>query len=101
MKKIGDMDDKIFIKDLIAQKPSYPEAGTLLYDRVHDFIQRGQAVYIDMTGVESFPTTFMNVSFGRFIKEFGNMRTRRALKFMNIQRSQLDRIKRYFEMFKD
>ncbi len=97
MNWIGNME-KILIKDLLAIG-SYPEAGEALYFRTLAQISNGKEVYLDMSGVDSIPTTFMNVSFGRFIKEIGKEPTKRSLRFLNITKSQLERIKNYFELY--
>lgn len=93
--------EKILIKDLLKEYISYPRAGERLYDYADRLIRDGQTVVMDMDGVDSVPTLFMNPSFGRLIKEFGRMRVMRSFKFLNITRSQLERIKRYFDTWVD
>lgn len=90
--------EKIYVKDLLVDG-SYPAAGEKLYDKGVRFISQGQVIFLDMSDVDSVPTTFMNVSFGRFINEYGKDNTKKALRFLNITRSQLERIKRYFDTY--
>lgn len=90
--------DRIYVKDLLTGG-SYPEAGTKFYALAYPSMQQGQTIYVDMTDVTAIPTTFMNVSFGQMIKEYGKQQAKERLKFLNITKSQLERIKRYFDTY--
>lgn len=90
--------DRIYVKDLLTAG-SYPDAGIQFYALAQPAMQNGQNIYIDMTDVTAIPTTFMNVSFGRIINEYGKQQAKERLKFFNITRAQLERIKRYFDTY--
>lgn len=90
--------DKISIKQLMDAAP-YPEAGLRLYELAQPLIVSDMPVRMDLNGVESLPTLFMNMSFGKLITEFGKPKVMAALKFYAISKVQLERIKRYFQQF--
>lgn len=90
--------DRIYIKDLIVDG-SYPDAGAKLYTQAVSLMSNNNDIMIDMEGVDAIPTTFMNMSFGKLILEFGKGPVKKSLKFFNISRSQLERIKKYFDSY--
>lgn len=83
------------IKDILDGR-SYPDGGIMLFGIVRDAINSNQTVSIDMEDVDSFPTMFMNTSFGNLIVLFGIDTTKQALRFQNIKKSQIERIRKYF-----
>lgn len=83
------------IKDILDGK-SYPEGGTILFGIIKDAITVNDIVSIDMEDVDSFPTMFMNTSFGNLITLFGLDKTKQSLSFKNIKKSQVERIRKYF-----
>lgn len=89
--------NKIAVKDLLIV--SYPDAGAKLFAFASPEISNGNLVGIDLTDVDAVPTTFMNMSFGKLIAEFGKQRVKESLRFFNITKSQLERIKVYFDSF--
>ena len=84
------------IKDILNGR-SYPEGGAVLFDVVRDAINNNQIVSIDMEDVDSFPTIFINTSFGILISQFGLDVTKKAMRFQNIKRAQVERIRKYFD----
>ena len=68
----------------------------MLFGIIRDAINSNQTVSIDMEDVDSFPTMFMNTSFGSLIELFGLDITKRALRFQNIKKAQIERIRKYF-----
>ncbi|MBQ7942349.1 MAG: STAS-like domain-containing protein [Muribaculaceae bacterium] len=91
--------NKILVKDLL-KGGSYPDGGAELYNLAYPIISNNQIVNIDLTDVDSVPTLFMNMSFGKLISDFGKIKVMKSLKFFNITKSQLERIKKYFSNFK-
>jgi hypothetical protein len=83
------------IKDILDGR-SYPDGGMMLFGIIRDAINSNQTVSIDMEDVDSFPTMFMNTSFGSLIELFGLDITKRALRFQNIKKAQIERIRKYF-----
>lgn len=97
MIQIGNMD-RILVKDLLING-SYPEGGEKLYQLANPLIKDNQFVNIDMNEVESIPTLFMNTSFAKLITDFGKEKVMSTLRFYNISKTQLDRIRKYFNSF--
>ena len=82
--------------NLLMQDKSYPESGSLLYDIIYQSIQNDQTIDIDMTGVVSLPSMFLNASFGKAFSQFGVDSIKQKTKFFHISRSQAERISEYF-----
>jgi hypothetical protein len=78
------------------QNHSYADSGSIVFDIAKNAIQKREIVIIDMDGVDSVPTNFMNTSFGALINIFGIENTKKSFKFRNILKSQIDRISKYF-----
>lgn len=75
---------------------SYPEAGVKLYNLIKGLLEQDEHIILDMDGVESFPTLFMNTSFGSLLDDFGLDAIKKKLKFRNIKKSHVERIRKYF-----
>ncbi|MBQ0016444.1 MAG: STAS-like domain-containing protein [Bacteroidales bacterium] len=82
--------------NLLMQDKSYPESGSLLYDIIYQSIQNDQTIDIDMTGVVSLPSMFLNATFGKAFSQFGVDSIKQKTKFFHISRSQAERISEYF-----
>ena len=87
------------IKDVLNGR-NYPEGGTMLFSIIKDAMNSNQTVSIDMEDVDSFPTMFMNTSFGSLIDLFGLDTTKQALRFQNIKKAQIERIRKYCNDYK-
>lgn len=79
----------------ILSEYSYPEAGQVLCGIIRNSIDVGDKVQIDMQGVDSLPTMFMNTSFGRIMDEYGLLKLTGTLIFRNITKVQIERIRKY------
>lgn len=75
----------------------FPDAGNSLYDLIKDNLSSCNKVVIDLEGISSLPSMFLNVSIGRFIDEFGLDDLRNKISFTKITRSQAERITEYIE----
>ena len=84
----------IYLLSLLEGK-TYPEAGTALLPFLVDAIQAGERICIDMSGVDSVPTLFMNTSFGEALQIYGTTPLKKFVSFAHIQRSQAEMIKKY------
>lgn len=92
--------DRILVKEILANaNGSYPDGGTMLFQLSQPLIDNNKDVCIDMADVETIPTLFMNTSFAQLINKYGKKRVVSSLKFYNITKVQLDRIKKYFSNF--
>lgn len=63
-------------------------------------IDDSQKVVLDMDGVTSLPSIFLNVSFGRLIDEKG-FDFIHKLTFLKITKVQADRLKKYIDSYKE
>lgn len=88
----------ILIAEILDKEQSYVKAGEVLGEMTREAISSGcRFVRIDMKGVDSFPTTFMNTSFGYLIDDWGIQKTKSVFVFDNILKSQMERIRKYFK----
>lgn len=87
---------QIVLSEILMGK-SYPDAGTEFCDILREVIQIDGTLQIDMKGVDSIPTMFMNTSFGKIMSEYGLARLKKAMVFRNISRVQIERIGKYFK----
>jgi hypothetical protein len=85
----------ILLKDILNGR-TYPEGGSVLFEVAKKAVQEGNTISLDLDGVESFPTTFMNTSFGDLIELYGIETTKTLFRFNNITASQVKRIRKYF-----
>lgn len=89
---------KVSLKDILKDK-SYADGGLVLFDIADKAIPDGDTVVIDMEGVLSIPTLFMNTSFGDLIVKHGIERTKKIFLFNNVNRIQFEKIQKYFNDF--
>lgn len=87
---------QIVLSDILKDK-SYPDAGTDFGNILREVIIINDKLQIDMKGVDSIPTMFMNTSFGKIMSEYGVDRLKKAMVFRNISKVQIERIGKYFK----
>lgn len=87
---------QIVLSDILTGR-SYPDAGTDFCGILREVIQNNDTLQIDMKGVDSIPTMFMNTSFGKIMSEYGVERLKKAMIFRNISKVQIERIGKYFK----
>ena len=88
----------INVYDLM-QNRSYPDAGTQLYQIMSEKIDDVEKIDLNLANVSLVPSMFLNVSFGRFIRERGADFIKQKITFSNITANQAKRIKEYVERF--
>ena len=86
----------ISLKVLMKDK-TYPEAGDVLYEILVDNINKKDKIVLDMEGVVSLPSMFLNMSIGRFIENYGVDFLRQKISFAKISLTQADRLKDYID----
>lgn len=89
------MNIDISLKDIL-KDTSFPKGGSILFEIAKEIIESGNTICLDMEGIESFPTVFMNTSFGDLINIFGISQTKQSFRFKNVTKMQIDRIRKYF-----
>jgi len=87
----------IIISNLLDRHQSYPLAGDEVYNIIDPKMTGEESFIMDMAGVSSVPTVFLNASLGRLIDVYGIANVKSKIGFVNIMRAQLDRIRKYFD----
>lgn len=76
------------------------QSGNLLFDEINKCMNANEKLVIDMNGVSSLPSIFMNVSFGQFIDNYGLEKLLSIVQIINITRTQAERISDYFKRYR-
>ena len=50
---------------------SLTQSGNVLYDKMCNCVDANDKLILDMEGVSSMPSIFLNMSFGQFLDKFG------------------------------
>lgn len=78
---------------------SYPDSGRELYAILLEAISTKTRVEINMAGVDALPSMFLNTSLGPLIKDKGLNLLKESFKLLNVSRTQIERIKKYFDNY--
>ena len=89
----------IIINNIITEK-TLVQSGNLLFDEINKSMNANEKLVLDMNGVSSLPSIFMNMSFGQFIDNFGLEKLLSTIQIINITKSQAERISNYFKRYK-
>lgn len=73
----------------------FPDAGNSLYDLIIKNKDTSDKIILDLEGVSSLPSMFLNVSIGRYIEEFGLDSLKGKISFARITKFQAQRISDY------
>lgn len=84
----------------IMENVSLTQAGNVLYDKMNECLVANDKLVMDMEGVSSIPSIFLNMSFGQFIDNFGIEKLRGMVSFSNITKLQAERIIDYLKRYK-
>ncbi|MBR8707105.1 STAS-like domain-containing protein [Bacteroides pyogenes] len=76
----------------------FPDAGRHLHDLMVDNANSDKII-INLDGVSLLPSMFLNVSIGRFIDRYGVEYLKRKISFINITKSQAERMKEYIDRY--
>lgn len=85
----------IQLSQLMADRP-YPESGQMLYDYMSPLLANGESVTLDLAGVISLPSMFLNASIGMAAREYGIESIKKNIAFRNVTKTQAERLKEYF-----
>lgn len=80
---------------------SYPEAGNLLFEMMEKYISAHEKLILDMSGVDSLPSMFLNNSIGLYLERHGDNSLKGKMIFENITASQVQRLKEYMLRFQN
>ena len=78
----------------------FPDAGKCLQDWIIDNISQSSKITIDLEGISSLPSMFLNVSIGRYIDEYGFDSLKNRLSFVKITKAQAERIREYIDKYR-
>lgn len=74
---------------------SFPDAGRDLFDVMKSKVNSEKKIVINLDGVVSLPSMFLNVSIGQFISEYGVDLLKEKVSFAQISATQAQRIREY------
>ena len=83
------------IREILVSHGNLPDAGTVFYNEIVNAIASGDKVMVDMEGVSSLPSIFLNVSIGKVIDDYDIDTLKRHVSFSKITRKQAERLKDY------
>ena len=84
----------------LQQSKDYSVAGQYLYKSIKEAIANNDRLSVDMAGVTSLPSVFLNVSLGRIIDENGKETLKYYVVFRQITKQQALRLKDYMMRYK-
>lgn len=87
---------KVSLVEIMQGRP-YPESGKELYDILDRFLSDEHKIILDMDGVASLPSMFLNVSLGKIIDKYGVGAINGKIEFAHISSSQARRITEYID----
>ncbi len=90
---------KIQLLDIMKSRDILSDAGVVFYKELISALSSSDKVTVDMTGVNSMPSVFLNVSIGRLIDEKGIDALRNNVAFAMITKQQALRLKEYIEKY--
>ncbi len=90
----------VILKNILTDSPDLPFAGDIFYKRIMESDTQSQKVIVNMEGVASLPSVFLNVSIGRIIDTHGIQWIKDHLTFTHITKSQAMRLSDYLSRYK-
>jgi hypothetical protein len=76
---------KMAIKEMIGPRCIIREDGQKVYDEIHPFLEKGETVTLDFTGVSQFASPFFNFAIGQLLKDIREEDLRRLLQIENLE----------------
>lgn len=89
----------IILNRIISSFNETTDAGAQLYNELKAQICSDNKAVVDMAGVTSLSSVFLNVSIGKIIDEYGMKRLKEFVSFINITQQQAKRLKEYLERY--
>lgn len=85
---------KVSLVEIMQGRP-YPDSGKDLYAILDRFLSNESKIVLDMQGVISLPSMFLNVSIGKIIEKYGVGAISGKIEFEHISSSQARRLTEY------
>jgi hypothetical protein len=98
MTLIGKLMCTISLKEMMINR-TYPEAGAALYAAFCLYKDSVDKIIVDLDGVETLPSMFLNTSIGAYIDNFGKESLKEKISFAKITRSQAERLRDYLDRY--
>ena len=89
----------IILNRIISSFNETTDAGAQLYNELKAQIGSEHKAVVDMAGVTSLSSVFLNVSIGKIIDEYGMKKLKEFVSFINITQQQAKRLKEYLERY--
>lgn len=83
----------------LQQNKDFAAAGNALYQSIKKAMSNNEVLSVNMEGVTSLPSIFLNASFGRIIDEEGKDRLKQSVGFVRITRQQALRLRDYLQRY--
>lgn len=83
----------------LQQNKDFAEAGNSLYLSIKKAISNHNMLSVDMEGVTSLPSIFLNASLGRIIDEEGKDKLKQTVGFVKITKLQAMRLRDYMQRY--
>lgn len=77
----------------------FPDAGSRLYDLIVNSIKENDKISIDLEGISSLPSMFLNTSIGKYLDDYGLDSLKNKISFTKITKSQAERISEYISKY--
>lgn len=90
----------INLKNILSESRDLPHAGTIFYTKVMEADALSQKVTVNMDGVTSLPSIFLNVSIGKIIDSHGIQWVKEHITFTRITKAQALRLSDYLSRYK-
>ena len=88
----------INLKEMMINR-TYPEAGAALYAEICMQKDSVDKIIVDLDGVETLPSMFLNTSIGAYIDNVGKESLKEKISFAKITRSQAERLRDYLARY--
>ncbi len=88
----------INLKEMMINR-TYPEAGAALYAEICLYKDTVDKIIVNLDGVETLPSMFLNTSIGAYIDSFGKESLKEKISFAKITRSQAERLRDYLARY--
>ena len=88
----------IKLKEMMINR-TYPEAGAALYAEFCQHKDSVDKIIVDLDGIETLPSMFLNMCIGAYIDNFGKESLKEKISFTKITRSQAERLRDYLARY--
>ena len=88
----------IKLKEMMINR-TYPEAGAALYAEFCQHKDSVDKIIVDLDGIETLPSMFLNMCIGAYIDNFGKESLKEKISFTKITRSQAERLRDYLNRY--